>query len=109
MALTGTRLKRADAGGMVTGLFSVVASGSYATGGDSIDFNPLMGFINRQPDQVIITGKAGFVYQYDLINKKMFVYCNTAGGANAALGEHTAATYAAGVAGDSILAVVIWL
>jgi len=109
MALTGTMLKRSGADGMLVGVFSVVASGSYATGGDTLDFGTLIGYTNRQPSSVSISGKAGFVYQYDLANKKMLVYCNTAGGANSALGEHTAAGYVAGVTGDTIIAIALWL
>lgn len=109
MALAGTRTKRDQMPGMLVGVFSVVASGNYATGGDSLDLQPLMGITTKQPDMVFISGKAGFVYPYDLANKKMLVFCNTAGGANAALGEHTAAAYAAGVTGDTIIAVAFWL
>jgi hypothetical protein len=109
MALTAAVLKKTSSGGAITALFSIVASGSYATGGDPLDFAPLVGYTNRQPSFVDINGKAGFEYKYDLANKKMFVYCNTAGGANAALGEHTAATYAAGVSGDTIVAMAIWI
>lgn len=88
-------------------LIPLTPSGTYPTGGDPVDF---AGFapLGRQPKAVIIFGKAGFVYQYDLANKKMFVYCNTAGGANNALGEHTNAAYVAGVTGDVIVALVLF-
>lgn len=108
LALTGTVVKRdfAVRGGVA--LVTIVPSGSYATGGDTIDFTLLVGFTTKQPDVVMITGIAGFIYQYDSVNKKMFVYTNTAGGANAPLGEHTAAAYAAGVAADTIKALCWW-
>lgn len=109
MALTGTRLKAGKSGNTFVAVFSVVASGNYATGGDSLDFGTIVSYTNRQPDMVLISGMAGFVYQYDLVNKKMLVFCNTAGGANAALGEHTAAAYVAGVTGDSIRAICYWV
>lgn len=82
---------------------TLTPTGSYATGGDVVDFTQL-GSVYRAKDPLIveITGKAGFVYQYDVVNKKVLVFCNTAGGANAALGEHTAIAYVAGVTGDLI-------
>lgn len=89
-----------------TAYFLVVPSGTYPTGGDAADFGGLIGYTDKQPIDVDIRGKAGFVYQYDYQNKKMFVYCNTAGGANAPLGEHTNIAYVAGVTGDVIIAMV---
>jgi hypothetical protein len=81
----------------------LVASGNYSTGGDTVDFTALGSYWrSKDPLFVEIQGKAGFVYQYDVENKKVLVYSNTAGGANAPLGEHTAAAYAAGVTGDVI-------
>lgn len=109
MALAATLVKRSGGSGVLVGVFTIVPSGSYATGGDSLDLALTMGFTTRQPAIVLISGKAGFIYQYDLANKKMFVYCNTAGGANAALGEHTAAGYVAGVTGDVITAIAYWV
>lgn len=82
---------------------TIVASGNYATGGDTVDFTQLGSIIRaKDPLFVEIQGIAGFVYQYNPVTKKVLVYCNTAGGANAPLGEHTAAAYAAGVSGDTI-------
>lgn len=82
---------------------TLAASGSYATGGDVVDFTQL-GSVYRAKDPIFveIQGKAGFVYQYDVVNKKVLVFCNTAGAANAPLGEHTAIAYVAGVTGDTI-------
>lgn len=79
----------------------LVASGSYATGGDVVDF-ALVAPTRKQPLTVRIMGKSGFIYSYDLANKKVQVWCNTAGAANTALGEHTAAALVAGVTGDVI-------
>lgn len=82
---------------------TLVASGSYATGGDTIDFTQLGSIIRaKDPLFVEVNGIAGFVYQYNRVTKKLLVYANTAGGSNAPLGEHTAAAYAAGVTGDTI-------
>lgn len=108
MTMVATYLKRSGREDLAM-TFSIVASGNYVANGDPVDFAVAGGFTNRQPDFVTIVGKAGFVYQYDFANKKVFVYTNTAGAANAPLGEHTAAAYAAGVTGDTIRAKVEWL
>lgn len=82
---------------------TLAASGNYAAGGDSVDFTQLGSILRaRDPLFVDIQGISGFVYQYNRSTKKVLVYCNTAGAANAPLGEHTAAAYAAGVTGDTI-------
>lgn len=85
-------------------IFGVLTpSGNYATDGDVIDFTALGSYWrSKNPLFVMIQGKAGFVYQYDIENKKVLVFTNTAGAANAALGQHTAAAYVAGVTGDVI-------
>lgn len=88
---------------------TLAASGSYATGGDAIDFTNLGSILRaKDPLFVEVQGIAGFVYQYNRVTKKLLVYCNTAGGANAPLGEHTAAAYAAGVTGDTIRARIVF-
>lgn len=82
---------------------SLVASGSYPAGGDVADFTQLGSIIRaKDPLFVDIQGKSGWIYQYDYVNKKVLVYANTAGGANAPLGEHTAAAYTASVISDII-------
>ena len=82
---------------------TIVASGNYAAGGDTLDLTQLGSILRaKDPLFVEIQGISGFVYQYNPTTKKVLVYCNTAGGANAPLGEHTAAAYAAGVTGDTI-------
>jgi hypothetical protein len=48
------------------------------------------------------------VYSYDLANKKFMVFCNTAGGVDNPLGQHSAAAYAAGVTGDVINYIAIF-
>lgn len=117
MALAGTVLNRRRLGQGVRAEILITPSGNYVTGGDALDLSALVGMVGRLPTYVNIIGKAGFVYQWagygpatnrTAANQKMLVYCNTAGGANAALGEHTAAAYAAGVTGDVIVAEVWW-
>lgn len=91
---------------------TIVASGSYATGGDTLSFASLGIPASVAPRDVFIHGIAGFVYSFSrgstLANSLMLVHCNTAGGANAPLGEHTAASYAAGVSGDTITFLAIF-
>jgi len=101
MAMTGTRLKRDKTQAMLEALISIVASGSYTTGGDIVDFAPLIGYTNKQPNWVEIHGIAGYVYNYDLVNKKVLVFTTAAT-------QIAAATYPAGVSGDSIIARVTW-
>lgn len=82
---------------------TIVASGNYVANGDPVDFTQLGSILRaKDPLFVEIQGKNGFIYQYDITNKKVLVYVNTAGGANAALGEHTAAAYAAAIPTDTI-------
>lgn len=107
LALSNVKRKADGMGIIITG--KITPSGNYATGGDDLDFSKVAGITNRRPDFVIVAGMAGFVYQYDVANKKLLVFCNTAGGANAALGEHTAVGYVAGVTGDTITFLAVWL
>lgn len=89
-------------------LFRITPSGNYATGGDALELKTLAKTSPKQPKLVLVWGIAGFMYAYDLVNKKVFVYVNTAGGVNTALGEHTAIAYVAGVTGDTIYALAIF-
>jgi hypothetical protein len=109
MALAASGVKRKSDGQGIIATGILTASGTYPTGGDDLDLAKIIGYTNRRPDVVIVTGKAGFVYQYDHVNKKVLVYCNTAGGANTALGEHTNVGYVAGVTGDDIRFLAFWL
>jgi hypothetical protein len=102
MAAAVTITKQRDFGQGMFVFGTIVFSGNYPTGGEAMDLTTLGAKTTKQPDFVDISGKAGFVYSYDFANKKVMVFCNTAGGANGALGEHTAAAYAAGVSGDTV-------
>lgn len=109
MPVAVTVVRRGRAGRSFKVMGTLALSGTYPTGGEPLDFYPYFPFASaRQPDKVNVDGKAGFIYQYDPVNKKLLTYTNTAGGANAALGEHTAATYVAGVSGDSITFSAEW-
>lgn len=99
-----------SAGSVVKAFGTAAVSGTYTSGGDVFSFANTAGkliptgFPPIGPVQVI--GKAGFVYQFSrgttLANGLLLIFCNTAGGSNAALGEHTAASVVAGVTGDTI-------
>lgn len=73
MAMTGTLVKR-HGFGIIEGVFSLVASGSYATGGDTLDFAPIMGYTNKQPTVASVWGIAGFLYTYNLATGKVMVF-----------------------------------
>lgn len=96
--------------------FTLVFSGTYPTGGETLNFAALGPTGKAAPLDVKITGIAGFVYTHqgpaagthDATNGRVQVYCNTAGASNAPLGEHTAATYAAGVSGDTVSGVAVF-
>lgn len=109
MAMAATLRKRHSSGGVTTATFSLVASGNYSTGGDSVDFAPKVGFLNKQPEFVDINGKSGFIYSYDAANKKVISYCVTTSGANTALGEVSAGAYPAGITGDTIRVICTWV
>lgn len=110
MALAVGNVKKRQVAGMFAAAFEVTPSGNYVAGGEVVaptleSLHPL----GRSPDFVKVEGKAGFVFQYDYTNKKLLTYCNTAGAANAALGEHTAVAYVAGITGVAHKSVAIWL
>jgi hypothetical protein len=98
VAITVTEQVRSDTELIVRG--TMVFSGTYPTGGEPISLAGLGIKTNKlTPKKMDIFPlvPAGFVLSYDYTNAKCFVHCNTAGGANGALGEHTNATYVAGV------------
>jgi hypothetical protein len=81
-------------------------SGNYPNNGDVIDFKVLNPNSPKQPVSVDIYGQAGFIYQYDLANKKFMVRVATTTGANLPLAQHSAAAYDAAVIADTIIAEV---
>ncbi len=87
-------------------LFTVTASGSYASGGDALDLSDSLIPGGEAPDWVEIHGEAGFPYEYvigaNLATGLMKTRVNTGAGANAALPEHTVVALVAGVTGDTI-------
>ncbi len=110
MALDVTLIKKRQVAGMLIAAFTVTPSGSYVTNGEVLAPTlESMHFQGKAPDSVFVDGKAGFVFQYDHVAKKLLTYCNTAGGANGALGEHTAAAYVAGITGVAHKGLALWL
>lgn len=110
MALAVTGIKKRQVAGMFVATFDVTPSGNYATGGEVLaptleSMHPL----GKSPDLVRVQGFAGFVFQYNPSAKKLLTFCNTAGGANGALGEHTVAAYVAGITGVAHKSMAIWL
>lgn len=115
MALAGSLIRRARLGRGMRCEVLLTPSGNYVTGGDAVDLMAICGMMARLPTFVTIRGKAGFIYEWagngpntnrTIANQKMLVFVNTAGGANAALGEHTAAAYVAGILADVLVAEV---
>lgn len=77
-------------------------SGSYPASGEPLDFGLLSGITNRQPKYVEVQGNtAAVVFTYDKTLKTIRIWCNSAGGANGVLTEHTAAAYIASVTADT--------
>lgn len=109
MAATLTLLRRPLGQQAVTMTYWLITlSGDYPAGGEPCDFLAAVGptVKGTQPIYVHVYGISGFVYQWLPTPKKLMVYCNTAGGADAPLGELTAGAYPAGVSSDVIRAKV---
>lgn len=71
--MVATLVKRTKTPQGLRGVFTIVASGNYATNGDSLDFAPKIGYTNKQPTSVLIKGIAGYEYEYVLATKKVIV------------------------------------
>lgn len=110
MALAVTGIKKRQVAGVFMAAFTVTPSGNYATGGEAPD-NTLesMHPLGKSPDFFKIETANGFIFQYNHSTKKLMLFCNTAGAANGALGEHTAAAYVAGITGVAHKGYAIWL
>lgn len=90
-------------------IFTITASGNYATGGDTLDLTALkLPGIGQIPTWTEIVGVNGFTYSYvngtTLANGKMKVFVEATVATNTPLAEHTAVAYVAGVTGDTITA-----
>lgn len=89
---------------------TIVPSGTYPTGGDTLDLRGFGAGGNSVPLDVKIDGQSGATYKYvpgtNRGNGKMMVFVEQTVATNALLGEHTNVTYVAGVSGDTIVATV---
>jgi hypothetical protein len=87
---------------------TLVFSGNYSTGGDTVSLAGKVA-LSKPPLWAIIGGVAGYSYGWvkgtTLANGKVRVGVNTGAGANLGLPEHTAAAYNAGVTADVVDAV----
>jgi len=106
MAVAISVKKRVKPGNTLVALCQLTLSGSYPTGGDTCDLSTT-GFTNRKPDMAIIQGIAGYIYQWDRANNKLFVRGGAA--AAVALTEFTSGAYSAALTGDTILARLEWM
>lgn len=121
MALSGALLQSGNGGLAIVAaphvvelFFQITASGNYTTGGDTLDLATITGAdglstppsTTQLPIQVVITGQAGYVYQYvpgsSNANGKVKVLQSASSGNP--LAEISAAAYPAGVTGDTIIA-----
>lgn len=102
LALTVTKTDALGKLIYVTG--TIVASGNYVTGGDTLDLSDFKIKSNRVPLFVSIVGKAGYIYGFDygttIANGKMLTFEN--GAVNTPHAQIAAAAYPAGVTGDVI-------
>lgn len=120
MALAGAILSTAEGGLAVVSsphlveiLFSITPSGSYTTGGDTLDLTALTGAPGlgipptaQLPLQVVITGIAGYDYKYvngSTLANGLVIVRQSAGSA-APMAQIAQTTYPAGVTGDTIVA-----
>lgn len=107
MAVAISVKKRVKPGNTLVALCQLTLSGNYPTGGDACDLSKT-GFTNRKPDMAIIQGIAGYIFQWDRANNKLFV--RGSGAADAvALVEFTSGAYSAALTGDTILARLEWM
>lgn len=110
MALAVSNIKKRQMGGVFIATFDVTPSSSYSTGGEAL--SPTLETIHplgRSPDFVRCEANRGFEPRYDYTNKKLQFFTNTAGGSNGELGEHTAASYVAGITAVAHRGTAIWL
>lgn len=109
MAIAATVTKTWNDGDTVHVIGTLAFSGSYSTGGDTLNWKTVASFIKSSllPIWVNVDGIAGYKYEHvmgagsDQSVCKVIVRVATTSGANIGLAEHTAAAYAAGVTGDT--------
>lgn len=77
-------------------------TGDYAAGGIAMPLAHDKIKSDRAPVHVRIAGAAGVIYHYVKSTKKVQIFCNSAGGTNGTLTEHTTAQLISGVSSDTI-------
>lgn len=86
---------------------TLVFSGTYPTGGDTLSFSGVKGILSSQPPVWCdVQGQAGFKYEFatgtTIANSKVLVRVEAAVGTNTPLAEHSNVAYVAGVTGDTV-------
>lgn len=119
MALSAALIGNADGGLAVVSnphvvemFFTVTASGSYVTGGDTLDLTAITGApglvlppTGQLPLQVVITGIAGYDYKYvnGSAQNNGLVQVRQSAGSAAPMSQIAQSSYPAGVTGDTII------
>lgn len=118
MALVVTPVSAVDNGKEMVCEGTIVASGNYATGGDTLDLTPFAAGVSGRnfgiasPPKYVIAcnGFAGYVYQVKIgtaLNNSLMKVLQSAGSA-APLAEIAASAYPGGVTGDTITIVLVF-
>jgi hypothetical protein len=106
MALSMAVTKQWFDGKKVNIVGTITASGSYTTGGDTLNLQGIGIKSSQVPFLVQINGQNGFLYSWvagtTQANGKVKVLVATTGGTNLPLSEHSAAAYVSGVTSDVI-------
>lgn len=82
--------------------FTLVFTANYPATGEPLNFQTAGVKTSKTPKRVFCSGIAGYVYQWDRALQRMKVKCNTAGGADLGLAEHSTGAYNAAVTGDTV-------
>lgn len=74
---------------------SLVLTGSYSTGGDTLDLTPFFPAGKTIREAVVLSSVRGFDGEYDVVNKKMLLYGidPAAASIQVAAAQHAAAAY----------------
>lgn len=108
-AATIASAKREKLGRVAEVTVPIVFSGTYASGGDTLDLTEVAkkaGLPGRRPYRWSIKGKnANYEYEQGttVANGLIHAMMNSAGGSNGTFTEHTNASVVAGVSGDTVI------
>lgn len=101
MAVAVAITKRVSVPGAVLAVGTFTASGNYTTGGDAVSWANSAG-TTKAPFIVLVSGKAGYEYVYDLAAGKLMTLYGNYDAADGPLIEIPQAAYPGGVTGDVI-------